>query len=196
MKKLFRVILAITLIVVLCLCTPVAAYASDGSEDVPAVVIIKNPTKEYFHTGSHYYFTAAAQNATSMRWILVHNETLKVINIEDAAATFSGLSTTTTVDESGRDRVDLYNMPASLDNWRVQAIYYDANGKEYWTSGATLYWIRPEPEPCYPPCWSPCQPPCIVHCAPVCPPDPPVIIIPDPCLPPPPPCHPGCPPPP
>lgn len=107
----------------------------------PKVKITKSPTDETLNEGGKAIFIAKADNATAMTWILVSPDAKTTYRLEDAPSYFTGLTT----DGQGTEKIHLYNVPLSMDGWRIQC-YFDGNGGPAYTSGAHLH-ISPSKTP-------------------------------------------------
>lgn len=97
------------------------------------VKITKSPSGETLDEGGKAIFIATAENATKQVWILVSPDTKTTYKLEEAPAAFPGLS----VDGQGTQKIHLYNIPYSMDGWRVQC-YFEGNGGPAYTKGAYL----------------------------------------------------------
>lgn len=123
MKKLFCMLLALTLIAAL----GTTAFATDGETPTqPKPVITKQPTGETVDEGGSAVFVARAENYTEIIWRIVSNDTTNTIQAADAPEYF-GCSVT----GLGTERLEIFNIPASMDGWRVEAMFKGPGGIEY-----------------------------------------------------------------
>ena len=123
MKKLFSMLLALALVAAL----GVPAFATEGGEStVPKPVITKQPTGETVDEGGSAVFVARAENYTEIVWRIVSNDTTNTVQAADAP-TYFGCSVT----GLGTERLEIFNIPASMDGWRVEAMFKGPGGIEY-----------------------------------------------------------------
>lgn len=130
MKKTLCLLLALSLIVLLPAATAMAADTGDLST---RVTITKHPTGETVDVGDTAYFVATADNATAIKWRIVSNDTTNTIYASDAASYFDGL----TVYGYDAETLCLFNIPASMDGWRVEAMFEGPGGPVY-SNGALI----------------------------------------------------------
>ena len=123
MKKLFCLLLALALVAAL----GAPAYATEGdTPGVPKPVITKQPTGETVDEGGSAVFVAHAENYTEIVWRIVSNDTTNTIQAVDAP-TYFGCEVT----GLGTERLEIFNIPASMDGWRVEAMFRGPGGTEY-----------------------------------------------------------------
>lgn len=87
------------------------------------VTITKNPTSETIAIGGKTWFIAHAENANTIKWQFI-DPNGKIYNIADTKAANPGLS----LQELEGDTLAVGNVPQSLDEWSVQAVFSGANG--------------------------------------------------------------------
>lgn len=100
---------------------------------VKKVQITKSPTSETVDEGGKAIFIAKAENASSSVWILVSPDAKTTYRLEEGPKAFPGLS----ADGQGTQKIHLYNIPYSMNGWRIQC-YFEGNGGPLYTSGAYL----------------------------------------------------------
>ncbi len=122
MKKTVSMLLA--LLLVFSLAAP--AFATEGGTDIPKPVITKQPTGETVDEGGHAYFVARAENYTEIVWRIVSNDTTNTVQAADAPEYFGCI-----VYGLGTEQLEIYNIPASMDGWRVEAMFRGPGGTEY-----------------------------------------------------------------
>ena len=111
----------------------VPAYAADTGDLSTRVIITKHPSGETVDEGDTAYFVATADNATAIIWRIVSNDTTNTIQAVNAPDYFEGL----TVAGIGEETLCLFNIPASMDGWRVEAMFEGPGGPVY-SNGALI----------------------------------------------------------
>ena len=119
MKKLLSILLALTLVLALG-----AAAAAEG--DIPKPVVTKQPTGETVDEGGSATFIASAENYTEIIWRIVSNDTTNTIQAADAPAYFG-----CEVYGIGTECLEIVNIPAAMDGWRVEAMFRGPGGVEF-----------------------------------------------------------------
>ena len=119
MKKLLSILLALTLVLALG-----AAAAAEG--DIPKPVVTKQPTGETVDEGGSATFIASAENYTEIIWRIVSNDTTNTIQAADAPSYFG-----CEVYGIGTECLEIVNIPAAMDGWRVEAMFRGPGGVEF-----------------------------------------------------------------
>ena len=97
------------------------------------VTITKNPTSESLAAGGKTWFIAHANNATSLTWLFTSPQG-QSYTMQQAMAANPGLS----LEALPEDTLAVSNVPASFDNWSVQA-RFDGPGGSAVTAPAMIY---------------------------------------------------------
>ncbi len=100
---------------------------------IPYVTITKDPTGETVREGDTALFIAYANNFDSINWILVSPDASTSFRAESVGQYFKGVS----IDGQGTTGLYIYNIPSSMDGWRVQCYFTGYGGPEY-TKGAYI----------------------------------------------------------
>lgn len=124
MQKLLCTLLSVLLL--LSLSAPAFAAGTEGGSGAPKPVVTKQPTGETVDEGGEASFVAKAENYTEIVWRIVSNDTTNTVQAADAPSYF-GCS----VSGLGTERLTISNIPASMDGWRVEAMFRGPGGTEY-----------------------------------------------------------------
>ena len=129
MKKTLSILLTLLLIAALC----VPAFATEGTDPTaPKPVVTKHPTGETVDEGGSAVFIARADNATEIIWRIVSNDTTNTVQAADAPAYFGCI-----VNGLGTEQLVIGNIPASMDGWRVEAMFKGPGGVAF-SNGALI----------------------------------------------------------
>lgn len=126
MKKIAAILLVFVLAASMLLCT--MAYADEGGTDL---VITKSPQGETVDEGGEATFTAIAENYSQVQWRVVRpDQEVCWRNKEEIEADygFPGV-TVTTYFQNGKEYLVLSDIPASLDYYYIQAMFWDLSGE-------------------------------------------------------------------
>ena len=122
--------------------TPAPTQTPVTPTPVPTVgplEVTKNPTSEVVDEGGTAWFIARADNAVRIIWRIVSPDTSITYSDNEAANVFQGLR----IEGLGTDTLKLSNIPYEMNNWRVQARFFDAAGNQAFTTGAVITVNRP-----------------------------------------------------
>ena len=97
------------------------------------VTVTKNPTSESLAAGGKTWFIAHANNASSLTWLFTSPQG-QSFTMQQAMAANPGLR----LQELPEDTLEVSNVPASFDNWSVQA-RFDGPGGSAVTAPAMIY---------------------------------------------------------
>lgn len=135
MKKTISMLLALLLIFAL----GTTAFATEGDTPAettapaetpapsgPKPTITKQPTGETVDEGGSATFVARAEDYTEIIWRIVSNDTTNTVQAADAP-TYFGCE----VYGLGTERLEIVNIPASMDGWRVEAMFKGPGGVEF-----------------------------------------------------------------
>ncbi len=126
MKKMKKTVsLLLALLLAFSLAAPALATEGEGA-GAPKPTITKQPTGETVDEGGFAYFVARAENYTEIIWRIVSNDTTNTVQAADAPAYFG-----CQVYGLGTEQLEIYNIPAEMDGWRVEAMFKGPGGTEY-----------------------------------------------------------------
>lgn len=100
--------------------------------------LIKHPGGEKIKTGGDIIFTAAAKNYSSAEWLFTSEDGKTVVKFKDAETDFEGLSVNTYKTNSGKEVLELFKVPASMNGWKVSCKYIGNDDVAVETDGATI----------------------------------------------------------
>ena len=107
-----------------------------------APTVIKNPGSETVEVGGFASFVATATYVKSYAWEIMSPDGGTRCPCYELPAYFEGVSTS----EDGYEKMNIYNIPAELDGWRVRCLFSGYGGDVY--SGYAIINVKhDEPEP-------------------------------------------------
>ncbi len=133
-RRVFTVLLAVWLLAA-------AAPAARGA--LYKISVTKDPSNETVNEWESAVFIAQADGAKNCSWRIVSADGRTLYNADAAPEYFSGLRT----EGQGTDTLTLLDIPASLDGWRVQCLFTDADGAKTLSAFGTLTVISGDPTP-------------------------------------------------
>ena len=133
-RRVFAVLLAVWLLAA-------AAPAAHGA--LYKISVTKDPSDETVNEWESAVFVVQADGAETYSWRIVSADGRTLYNADAASDYFSGLRT----EGEGTDTLTLLDIPASLDGWRVQCLFTDADGAKTLSAFGTLTVIPGDPTP-------------------------------------------------
>jgi|GEM_PF-896559 len=107
--------------------------------------VIKHPGDEVIQEGSWVSYVATALYATDLTWELTSPDGATTIDAERAIQQFPGVN----LNNNHTDKINFYNVQASMDGWKLVAVFHGVEGLEA-RSNATVLRVTPDPDKAQP----------------------------------------------
>lgn len=113
------------------------------AEPVKTFSITKSPTKETKTEGESALFIAAAENYDSVEWIVANKSGSETYTGKSAIEkAFTGISVSLYQDKSGRECMNLKNLPMSINGYYIKAKFWNAGKTESKVTDAALLTVK------------------------------------------------------